>query len=363
MVFTVLFLLPFAHAQYLRGTVVDKDTGETLPGATLYIDGTTVATATNSDGNFGLDIKGQKSDLVISFVGYVTLRIAEPDRFKNKKMTVVLEKDLIRLDEVIIGKGPFSRKQMMRAFKEEFLGTTTAGQSCSILNEEDIFLYFDVTENKLKAVAKTPVIIRNNYLGYDIFFDLASFELQFTSKTLHLCELQLSSFSGTSFFKDIAKKGKANKKRYENYQGSVAHFMQTLANETWQEEQFELFVDGFKDNPKDYFVVKDTLGLKRVTLKIPEKSRRKTGATINMFRLSPTTEEPSLAVFNVLYKKQQQSVLEFKDKSIFIDENGNYSPIFGIIYGGYFGWLKLGNFLPTDYYQTIKESDKNYKLD
>jgi hypothetical protein len=61
LVFTVLFLLPFAHAQYLRGTVIDKDTGETLPGATLYIDGTTVATATNSDGNFGLDIKGQKA--------------------------------------------------------------------------------------------------------------------------------------------------------------------------------------------------------------------------------------------------------------------------------------------------------------
>jgi hypothetical protein len=185
-----------------------------------------------------------------------------------------------------------------------------------------------------------------------------SFELQFTSKTLHLCELRLSSFSGTSFFKDISKKNRANKKRYENYQGSVAHFMQTLANETWQDEQFELFVDGFKDNPKEYFVVKDTLGLKKVTIKIPEKNRRNTAATINMLKLSQTTEQPSLAVFNVLYKKEQQSVLEFKDKSIFIDENGNYSPIFGIIYSGYYGWLKLGNFLPTDYYQTIKNQKK-----
>ena len=57
----------------------------------------------------------------------------------------------------------------------------------------------------------------------------------------------------------------------------------------------------------------------------------------------------------MLYKKEQQSVLEFKDRFIFVDENGNYSPIFGILYGGYFGLHKLDNFLPTDYYQTIKD--------
>ena len=52
LIIIVLLLATFAaQAQYLRGTVVDKDTGETLPGATLYIDGTTVATATDGNGN------------------------------------------------------------------------------------------------------------------------------------------------------------------------------------------------------------------------------------------------------------------------------------------------------------------------
>lgn len=252
LIIIVLLLAPFvAYAQYLRGTVVDKDTGEILPGATLYIDGTTVATPTDNNGNFGLDIKGLKSDLIVTYIGYVTLRITGPDRYNNKNMKVVLEKDLISLDEVIIGKGPFSRKQMMRVFKEQFLGTTRAGRSCSIVNEEDVFLFFDVTNNKFKAVARTPIVVRNNYLGYDIVFDLTDFELQFTSKTLDSHALRQSLFLGTSFFKDIAKNDKANKRRYENYQGSVPHFMRTIANESWQEEQFELFVDGLKTIPKN----------------------------------------------------------------------------------------------------------------
>lgn len=100
-------------------------------------------------------------------------------------------------------------------------------------------------------------------------------------------------------------------------------------------------------------ILKDSLSMKGLTL--IEYNKKGTIKTNNTGTLSPATKtESSLAVFNVLYKKEQQSVLEFKEKVIFVDENGNYSPVVGIVYSGYFGLHKLGNFLPADYYQAIK---------
>jgi hypothetical protein len=60
--------------------------------------------------------------------------------------------------------------------------------------------------------------------------------------------------------------------------------------------------------------------------------------------------------FNILYQKDKQSFIEFREKVIFVDKNGNYNPIFAIGYGGYIGNLKAGDMLPINYYETIKES-------
>ena len=361
-----LFLMMFAlslHAQVIEGKVLDSKTQESLPGATVYLDGTTISTITDGDGNFSINTRSSNATLVVSFMGYTTHRLENPLQYANKKLKVLLVEQSINLDEVVVGKGPFSRKQMMKVFREQFLGESKSGSSCKIQNEDDVVLYYDVSNNTLNASARNPLKIKNNHLDYEVNFDLVELVVQFNYKSLEKRNQIQSFFSGTTFYKDISKKKKADKKRMETFYGSATHFALTLANNTWEKENIRLFVEGFPANPDEYFQVKDTLGFKKVTLiKEPQKAVKdiKIQESLNnTIKISKTRKEKFIKTnFNILYKKDKQSVVEFADKVIYVDKNGNYTPIYGILYGGYIGTLKAGDMLPTDYYETIKEMQK-----
>ncbi|RYZ78419.1 MAG: aminotransferase class I/II-fold pyridoxal phosphate-dependent enzyme, partial [Moraxellaceae bacterium] len=74
--------------------------------------------------------------LVISYMGFESLRIEDPYKF-GKPFKVMLREDAIMLNEVVISKGgPFTRKQMLRAFRKNFLGER-GGSRCKIENEQD----------------------------------------------------------------------------------------------------------------------------------------------------------------------------------------------------------------------------------
>lgn len=60
--------LVVAQTTKASGVVLD-DTGETVPGASVVVKGTTVGTATDVDGKFSLNVPEGKNTLVISFIG------------------------------------------------------------------------------------------------------------------------------------------------------------------------------------------------------------------------------------------------------------------------------------------------------
>src|SRR5690606_40536723 len=65
---------------------------------------------------------------------------------------VTLKEDTIKMEELVIsGETVFSRKEMLAVFREQFLGKTKAGNSCKILNEDDIRLYYEIATNTLRA--------------------------------------------------------------------------------------------------------------------------------------------------------------------------------------------------------------------
>lgn len=75
--FIFLLAMPaWLSAQHsLRGTVIDAETNEILPGATVVLEKSALATATNSNGQFVLDrIRSGEYTLRISYVGYTTIR-------------------------------------------------------------------------------------------------------------------------------------------------------------------------------------------------------------------------------------------------------------------------------------------------
>lgn len=81
----------------IQGKVTDV-TGNSLSGVSVKIEGTTKGTATNSDGEFSIDV-GNNSVLVFSFVGYKSKTEVVGNR---DRIDVVLVKDVSELDRVVI---------------------------------------------------------------------------------------------------------------------------------------------------------------------------------------------------------------------------------------------------------------------
>lgn len=94
-----------SHADLLlTGTVVDKSTGETLPGAIVKIDGTHRGEVTDADGRFSLDINhpGQYR-ITASMTGYnpLTMAVDVHDDTDNN-VTIRLDETAQALDEIVV---------------------------------------------------------------------------------------------------------------------------------------------------------------------------------------------------------------------------------------------------------------------
>lgn len=83
----------------ITGTVTDAFTGETLPGVTVMVQGTTKGTTTGTDGKFTLNLPNTNAILIFSFVGYLTEKISASGK---SVIDVKLKADVKKLDEVVI---------------------------------------------------------------------------------------------------------------------------------------------------------------------------------------------------------------------------------------------------------------------
>ena len=91
----------FAQTITVKGTVVDKE-GEPLIGASVVVQGETLGTATDFDGNFSISAPSNGT-LLVSYVGYETQEIAIDGR---TEINVTLHENSVLLGEVVaIGYG------------------------------------------------------------------------------------------------------------------------------------------------------------------------------------------------------------------------------------------------------------------
>lgn len=84
----------------VKGTVVDE-TGEPLIGATVKVEGTKLATATNIDGEYSIGVPaGKKATVIISYIGYKPVTVTvEPTQNDIK---TALEVNTNTMDEVVV---------------------------------------------------------------------------------------------------------------------------------------------------------------------------------------------------------------------------------------------------------------------
>ena len=95
LVFNVNFLLA---QNSINGTIVDTEDGAAIPGASVFILGTTNGTATDFDGNFTINVPSDGT-LSVSFIGYITQNISISGQTILK---VTLEENISALDGGII---------------------------------------------------------------------------------------------------------------------------------------------------------------------------------------------------------------------------------------------------------------------
>ena len=324
-----IFLCPlFCFSQILTGRVVDKVTQQPIETVAVYFNNTTIGATTNGNGEFAISYSDAvQSSLVFSYLGYEKVLISD---FRNQNNIIVelVEAENI-LDEVHLEYDDgLTRRQKLRLFRKEFLGTSKFGKSCKILNEDDLILKYDKRTKALYASSNVALKIENKALQYDISYDLIDFEVNFRYANLNTREFTVKSvlYLGTSFYTDLnaEKKEKIINNREHTYKGSIQHFMRSLYNKNLKDEGYWIFHDKFRVDEWSYFSIEDDINsdTKKVTLK---------------------------ETVSILYKKKQQSELQVDIDEFFVDTYGNYSPVIGVYFSGSMGDQRLGDTLPLGY--------------
>ena len=92
-----------AQVGTIEGRVTDARTGETIPGANVLVEGTTIGASTGVEGEFSFTAPPGTYQLLSSFVGYLpaseTVVVVEG---QTRRVEVALEEDLLGLDEVFV---------------------------------------------------------------------------------------------------------------------------------------------------------------------------------------------------------------------------------------------------------------------
>ena len=108
--------MPQVEGRKITGKVTDEK-GNTLPGVTVLIKGTSLGTVTDADGVFSLTLPtGAEPRLVFSFVGMESQEVNVADK---EKYTIVMKAEVSEMDEVVVT-GYFTRK------RESYTGVATS---------------------------------------------------------------------------------------------------------------------------------------------------------------------------------------------------------------------------------------------
>lgn len=104
--FITAFLLctvaALAQNREITGTVTDADSGSPLPGTNVTVKGSSIGTATDSEGKYRLSVPTSASTLVISSIGYTTQEIALG---VSNVVDIKLAASASELEEVVISVG------------------------------------------------------------------------------------------------------------------------------------------------------------------------------------------------------------------------------------------------------------------
>jgi hypothetical protein len=231
-------------SQTLTGTVREKGTGLPLPFANVFVNNTTIGSATDAEGRFR--ISGDFSteiELVASFIGYVTEVKAISLRNKAEvQVDFELASNESNLSEIELkAKRDKSWDREFRRFEEVFLALPDDPYRSKVQIENPWVLEFEKVKaakgpNYLQASAAQPLKITNRALGYEIDYYLKDFRVMRTG----------SMFYGQVFYTRINSADEEKMEDWEenreaNYHSSLRHFNSSLLLNLQDSIHFEVY--------------------------------------------------------------------------------------------------------------------------
>ena len=217
----------FSQVYTVEGVVVDHETGLPVPLATVYINGTSIGTITDTQGNFRLSQVFLPCELILSHVSYAVRSITLRDSAQIKGLQLQLEKKIIQLREATIIR-EILRNEYLKRFKIWFLGEDYDQYGAEILNDSALLIH--VGENEDFTVEATePINVYLPVTGYMMKADLVNFQLRYRKDM----EGYLCSILGYYYFEPLDVRSRREQRmlaraRTEAYYNSRMHFCKSL---------------------------------------------------------------------------------------------------------------------------------------
>jgi hypothetical protein len=157
----------------VRGRITDNN-GEPLPGANVVVEGTTIGSVSDIEGNYSITIPNNASHLTFSYIGYNSQTLP----ITNSVMNVALEESQMQLQEVmVVGYG--SKRKVPEALQGRLAGVD-ADKSLTIRGTSSLALPTVQVENQTTVdfEINTPYTIKSDNKNYTVdmeFYDLPAF--------------------------------------------------------------------------------------------------------------------------------------------------------------------------------------------
>lgn len=350
-------LMPFklrAQTSYyvVKGKVIDKNTRQPLQGASVFAQNTTIGEASDSEGNFSIRLPEGGYSLVTTYSGYETesMRINHSSS-QNDSLVFELSPAEKALQEVTVAISTEVKDGWQKYgtfFMDNFIGQSKFAKQCVIKNPEVLHFYFSKKRNRLKVLAKEPLIVDNFALGYTLKFAIDSFTNYYDTKT--------NLFIGYPLFEEMQGDPVQQKTWNENraiaYKGSLLELMRSIYSRTLQEDGFELqFV--VNNNGNDFPIHLENL-YGALNYKMDDSTRtvefypNQSEVAVIYKKASP--EKIYMSMDSSAKKDFQLSTIIFpKGEPFYIEPNGYFYDQEDITTNGYLGFKKTGDMLPYDY--------------
>jgi TonB-linked SusC/RagA family outer membrane protein len=108
-----------AQTRTITGTVTASDNGTPVPGATVFVKGTTIGSVSQADGRYSVNVPQDAEFLVVSFIG---MRTQEVEIAGRSVINVILHTETQTVDEVVVTAMGISREKKTLGYAATSVG-------------------------------------------------------------------------------------------------------------------------------------------------------------------------------------------------------------------------------------------------